>query len=307
MKNKTGRGETRRDAELKPKDLPRLSALACACSLGVRVPLLLLLFITACAPAAPRTVEPAAPVDSSPRPAGSYWHPAPGDTFQIQFSGDLDLSVQADVYDLDLFDTDAQAITNLHAGGARVVCYISVGSWEDWRPDADQFPEEIIGNDYEGWPGENWLDIRQIEKLAPILRLRLDLCAAKGFDGVEPDNVEVLGNDSGFPITYADQLAFAVWLANEAHTRGLAIGLKNAPDMAADTAPYFDYAVVEDCFYFNWCGQMAPFLEAGKPVFAIEYTDMNVDFAAACAEAKSLGMGMILKHRNLDAYREVCP
>ncbi|KAF0108058.1 MAG: hypothetical protein FD146_1072 [Anaerolineaceae bacterium] len=52
---------------------------------------------------------------------------------------------------------------------------------------------------------------------------------------------------------------------------------------------------------------MTPFLEAGKPVFAIEYTDMGVDFAAACAEAKSLGMGMILKHRNLDAYREACP
>ncbi|KAF0108063.1 MAG: hypothetical protein FD146_1077 [Anaerolineaceae bacterium] len=275
------------------------------CQMTRRIPALLLLLLSACA--APADREPAAPVDASAPAAASPWHPAPGDSFQLQFTGDLDLSVQADVYDLDLFDTDADTIADLHARGVRVVCYISVGSWEDWRPDADQFPEEVIGNDYEGWPGEKWLDIRQIGKLAPILRSRLDLCAAKGFDGVEPDNIEIHDNDSGFPITYADQLAFALWLANEAHARGLAIGLKNAPDMAADALPYFDYAVVEDCFYFNWCGQMAPFLEAGKPVFAIEYTDMDVDFAAACAEAESLGLTMLLKHRNLDAFREACP
>ena len=133
------------------------------------------------------------------------------------------------------------------------------------------------------------------------------MCALKGFDGVEPDNVEIYDNDSGFPITYADQLAFAIWLANEAHTRGLAIGLKNAPDMAVDALPYFDFSVLEDCHAYNWCADLRPFIEAGKPVFAIEYTDMGVDFNAACAEAKSLGVSMLLKHRNLDAYREGCP
>jgi hypothetical protein len=306
-----GRGSTQRNADLFiflrffPRSPAPVLWVSASCVLK-RLSALLLLLLSACAPASSGTPEPAA--SSSPIPPQAVgWRPAPGDSFQIQFSGELDLSIPADVYDLDLFDTDAQTIADLHARGVRVVCYISVGSWEDWRPDADQFPAEIIGKDYEGWPGENWLDIRQIDKLAPILRARLDLCAAKGFDGVEPDNIETYTNDTGFPITYADQLAFSIWLANEAHARGLAIGLKNAPDMAADAAPHFDYAVVEDCFYFNWCGQMTPFLEAGKPVFAIEYTDMDVDFAAACAEAESLGLGMILKHRNLDAYREVCP
>ncbi len=269
--------------------------------------ILALLLLSACAPAAPADREPVPSVDASPIPAGSYWHPSPGDSFQLQFSGNLDLSVQADVYDLDLFDTDASTVAELHARGGHAVCYISVGSWEDWRPDADQFPAEVIGKDYQGWPGEKWLDIRQIDKLAPLLRARLDLCAAKGFDGVEPDNVEVTGNDSGFPITYADQLAFAVWLANEAHTRGLAIGLKNAPDMAAAAAPHFDFSVVEDCYAYGWCADLRPFIEAGKPVFAIEYTDMGVDFEAACAEAQSLGLTMLLKRRNLDAYREACP
>lgn len=245
--------------------------------------------------------------EASPILAGEYWHPALGSSFQLQFSGDLDLSVQADVYDLDLFDTTPAIVAKIHADGNRVVCYISVGAWEDWRPDADQFPADVIGKDYQGWPGEKWLDIRQIDKLAPILRLRLDLCAAKGFDGVEPDNVEIYDNNSGFPITYADQLAFAIWLANEAHSRGLAIGLKNASDMAAEAQPYFDFSVLEDCYAYGWCEDLHVFIDAGKPVFAIEYTDMGVDFKAACVQAQSLGLSMLLKHRNLNAYRETCP
>jgi hypothetical protein len=274
--------------------------------------LLALIFLSACEAAltpgsASQYPDLITPVKASPVTTGEYWRPPLGSSFQLQFSGDLDLSVQADVYDLDLFDTSPATVAEIHTRGNHVVCYISVGAWEDWRPDADQFPADVIGKDYKGWPGEKWLDIRQIDKLAPILRPRLDLCAEKGFDGVEPDNVEIIGNDSGFPITYADQLTFAIWLANEAHVRGLAIGLKNAPDMAADVLPYFDFSVLEDCFVYGWCADLRAFIDAGKLVFAIEYTDMGVDFKAACAEAQSLGLSMLLKHRNLNAYRETCP
>ncbi len=160
---------------------------------------------------------------------------------------------------------------------------MSAGSREDWRPDAGQFPPELLGKDYEGWPGEKWLDIRRIDLLAPILRARLDLCKAKGFERVEPDNIEIHDNDTGFPITYQDQLAYARWLADEAHARGLAIGLKNAPDMVADALPFFDFAITEDCYHQGWCDQVLPFIAAGKPVFAAEYTDTGVDFGAACA------------------------
>jgi hypothetical protein len=242
-----------------------------------------------------------------PAPAGDWWQPGVGTTFQVQFQGNIDLGIQADVYDLDLFDTEVGTIAAIHANGGHVLCYLSAGSWEDWRPDAGLFPEAVIGKDYEGWQGEKWLDIRQVDALAPILRARLDLCAAKGFDGVEPDNVQVYDNDSGFPITYEDQVTFALWLAGEAHARGLAIGLKNAPDMAAEVLAAFDFSVLEDCAVWGWCADLAPFVQAGKPVFAIEYTDSQHDFAAACEQAGRLGFDMILKHRGLDAFREACP
>ena len=97
----------------------------------------------------------------------------------------------------------------MHDQGRKVIGYISVGSWEDWRPDKDQFLADVLGKDYEGWPGEKWLDIRQIDRLAPIMLARLDLCKEKGFDAVEPDNIEIHDNDTGFPITYQDQLKYA--------------------------------------------------------------------------------------------------
>ena len=89
------------------------------------------------------------------------WHPAPGSSLQLQFSRNFNLSVQADVYDLDLFDTTPDTVAEIHASGNRVICYIWVGAWEDWRPDADQFPEDVIGKDYQAGLAKNgWTSAR---------------------------------------------------------------------------------------------------------------------------------------------------
>jgi hypothetical protein len=245
-------------------------------------------------------------IPTSPPPAESWWHPEPGLTWQWQLTSKFDFDIKADVYDIDLHIHES-AIEYFHAQGARVICYISVGSYENWRPDADLFPEEVLGKKYEGWSGERWLDIRRIDLLAPIMLARLDMCAEKGFDAVEPDNIEIYTNNTGFPLTYEDQLRYAIWLANEAHARGLAIGLKNAPDQVKDLVRLYDFAITEDCFYYGWCEEMLPFIQAGKAVFAAEYTDLDGDFAEYCQKSAELGFSTILKHRDLDAWVETCP
>lgn len=219
----------------------------------------------------------------------------------------MDLSIDAELYDIDLFDNDRSVVAALHEQGRRVVCYISVGSWEKWRPDKDRFPAEVLGKDYAGWPGERWLDIRRIDVLAPILRARLDACQAKGFDGVEPDNIDGYLNDTGFPLTYQDQLQFNLWLAEEAHQRGLSIGLKNDPEQVRDLLPFFDWALTEDCFAEGWCEDLEPFVASGKAVFAAEYTDSGSDIDEICQQATTMNFNLILKHRRLDAYRRICP
>ncbi len=247
-------------------------------------------------------------MSSNPSVSKSWWRPGPGLSWQWQLSEPpVDTSVDADVYDIDIFDNDASVVAELHAKGRKVIGYINVGSWEDWRPDRDQFPPEVLGKAYEGWPGEKWLDIRRLDLLAPILRARLDICKAKGFDAVEPDNMEIHSNGSGFPITYEDQLQYALWLANEAHQRGLAIGIKNAADQVKDLIHQFDFAITEDYFFYGWQEKMLPFIAAGKPVFAAEYDDTGVDFAAACKKAKEINFSIIQKHRILTAYRVTCP
>jgi hypothetical protein len=239
-------------------------------------------------------------------PAADVWSNATAFSWQIQFSGEIDAGVEAGIFELDAFDTDASVVTLLQNRGVKVICYINAGAWEDWRPDRNRFPAVVLGSGYEGWPGEQWVDIREIELLREVLQARLDLCQTKGFDAVEFDNVDGFMNDTGFPLSAGDQYSFNAWLAGEAHQRGLKAGLKNDPEQAGDLWSSFDFAVVESCFAEGWCEELNPFRTAGKAVLAVEYTDEVESLGPFCAQAGTLRINVILKNRELDAWRETC-
>ncbi len=231
------------------------------------------------------------------------WIPAPGTSWEWQLTGPIDLSVEADVWDIDMLENDAGVVDELHARGSRVICYISVGTWEEPRPDADRFPDEVLGEPLEDHPDERWLDIRRLDLLGPIMEARLDECRDKGFDGVEFDNVDGYDNDSGFPLTYGDQLAYNRFLANEAHKRGLSAALKNDLEQIPDLLDFFDFAINEECFQYHECDALLPFIEAGKAVFAVEYELAPDEF---CDQANAMRFSAMRKDPVLDAYREVC-
>ena len=234
----------------------------------------------------------------------TVWRPLPGATWQWQLTGAIDLGVEAQMFDVDLFDVSAETVSALHARGRKVICYVSAGSFEDWRPDAAQFPAAVKGKALDGWPGEAWLDVRRIDLLAPVLEARLDLCRSKGFDGIEFDNVDGYSNSSGFPLTAADQLRYNRYLADAAHARGLSVGLKNDLDQVGDLVSAFDWAINEECFAFDECDLLHPFIAAGKAVFNTEYT---MTAAQVCPQAKALGLSTLIKNLNLDAARQACP
>jgi hypothetical protein len=215
----------------------------------------------------------------------------------------VDQKVNVQMYDIDMFDNDASVVASLHKQGRKVVCYIDVGTWEPWRPDAKKFPKSVLGEGVIGWPGEKWLDIRSIDILAPIMKARMDLCQAKGFDAMEPDNVDGYANDSGFPLTYNDQIAYNTFIANEAHARGLSAGLKNDLEQITDLLPSFDWALDEQCFQYTECGKLLPFIKTGKAVFEVEYSLPTSKF---CPEANSLNFNSMKKHLNLGVYRVPC-
>jgi hypothetical protein len=295
------------------------------CALGLAV-----LFQLACSAAAdglPNLLPPAParaaetpdadlpPLDDPPAAAIdagaplTWWRPTVGMTWdwQLQTPHDFDYDVQ--VFDIDLFDSDPSLITKLHARGRKVICYVNLGAWENWRPDKELFPPEVIGAQWPDFPREYWLDIRQWTQLAPVVGARLDMAVAKGCDGIEPDNMDgwntAAHNPSGFPLTPDDQLVYNRHVAQAAHQRGLGIGLKNDTPQAAALSDDFDYHVSEQCFEFNQCQDLMSFVQKGKPIFEAEY---DLTLPMFCPQAKALRISAIRKKdASLSAWREVCP
>jgi hypothetical protein len=238
-----------------------------------------------------------------PVPCNGCYHPkATTSAWQIQFQGTIDTSVRSRFFDLD-GDVRARSVRALHHRGRKVACYLNAGAWENYRSDKDDYPDVVLGNDYEGYPEERWLDIRRIDLLGPIIDARIEACKAKHFDGIDPDNVNGFETDTGFPLTADDQLRFNTWLANEAHSRGLSIGMKNDDQQARALAPYFDWVIVEQCIQQRNCRAYAPYTRAGKPIFSIEYTKPT---RRACAEAKRRKISLVFKKSSLGAYRRTC-
>jgi len=236
-------------------------------------------------------------------PMPTWWKPEPGLTFHIQYTGDIDLDQPVDVYNVDMFDTSRETIAQLHERGVKVICYFSAGTWEDWRFDADMFPEEIIGKPLEDWPGEKWLDISNTIQIFDIIERRMDIAANIGCDGVDPDNVDGYTNDTGFDLTEQDQLLFNALLAMEAHQRGLAIGLKNDNSQGPELVEAFDFAINEECFTYQECGYLSNFVDANKAVFVIEYGN---DAGEYCAIANAAGYMLVRKNLDLDAWAVPC-
>lgn len=183
------------------------------------------------------------------------------------------LSFDYNIIGIDLFDTQVSEIQDLHAKGIEVFCYFSAGSFEDWRPDMDKFPESAIGNKLDGWDGENWLDIRDTQVLN-IMKERINLAAQKGCDAVDYDNVDGYTNVTGFDLTKADQERFLIAMATYSKALGLKTVLKNGLLMIDNIEPYFDYAVNESCHHYKECYYYDNFIENNKFVFNIEY-DIN--------------------------------
>jgi hypothetical protein len=236
------------------------------------------------------------------------WIPAPGTTYQIQYDGNYTDAVSADVYDVDGEDTPQKFIDQLHAEGRKVMCYVSVGTWENWRKDKNTFPKSVIGKPDGGWKGERWLDVRQTQILEPIMTKRLQMCKAKGFDGVDPDNMDGYENKTGFKISYAQQLAYNTFVATEAHTLGLTADEKGDNDQVADMSKVFDFAVTEECWKQGWCNEFSVYTARNALVIDVEYGVPTATFTSkACANVAKFGENAILKHLNLNAWIVTCP
>ncbi len=248
--------------------------------------------------------------------AAAAWQPAQHTTWQIQHEGAVDTTVAAQMYDIDLFDArpgqvNGTTIATLHRQGVKVVCYMDTGAWESYRPDQAQFPASVIGNST-GWTGERYLDIRpqSWHLFEPLIVARMQVAVSLGCDGIDADQNNSADNNPGFPITHADENAWYLEVAADAHSLGLSAGMMNGMELFADptiSTPMlvasFDWALNEECFHYKECGLLTPFLTAGKPVFNIEYAGSTATF---CPKANRAGIMSVKKKPSLYSYRVSC-
>ena len=189
-----------------------------------------------------------------------------------------------DIYDVDGFLTTAAELRALHTSWQaatlphpRAYCYIDL-AWEDYRPDATpgpgRFPGRTLGNVYFGFPQERWVDVRQLDRLKPMIDRRIAMCAHKGFDAVELDDIDSYDPPSttGFQLTPGDWQNFLAYTDNAVHRAGMAVLWKNSPLLAWWGRHYADGAVVEECYAFGPCFSAGA---AGTSAYGITCTSLN--------------------------------
>jgi endo-alpha-1,4-polygalactosaminidase (GH114 family) len=279
-------------------------------------------------------------ISLSPGTIALPWTPKVNDTWQITLlkpplvAADLSSTTpDVAIFDVDLFDTPAETVKTLHGLGKKVICYFSAGSFEDWRPDAGSFQAADKGKDLDGWPGEKWLNISS-ENVRNIMKSRVELAREKTCDGVDPDNVDgyvssqdlvadppltcMQDNDNGLGLTSDDSVALMEFIFSVSRPLNLTLGLKNADRIIPAVLPFTDFSVNEQCVQYNECEKFQSFIQAGKPVFHIEYPNQNDNSDAgletglvskACGngqESNTGGFSTVLKRANLDGWVEYC-
>ncbi len=246
----------------------------------------------------------------------NYYIPKPLTSYNIVLGEDkIPDSYDAEIVELDSVDAPKKLIDELFKKGKKVFAYVSVGSWENYRDDKDDFPKDIIGKTYPGWEDEKFLNIKAIDKLKPIMKKRFDDIYKKGFIGVEADNLDIytadIGkNGTGFHISLKDTKKYADFLIKLSHDRNLSIGQKNAPEFTEAYGDLFDWALLEDAFHEGFADKFEIYTKNKKAVFAIEYLDNTSKdkfLKEVCPKAKKLKFTAILKNRSLDALEYKCP
>jgi Glycoside-hydrolase family GH114 len=191
-----------------------------------------------------------------------------GRTFPLKRTGRR----AVDIYDIDGFLTAKGQVHKIRTSWPaatlahpRTVCYLDL-AWEDYRPDgspppAGGFPAATLGKVYFGYPEERWVDFRQLNALKPMLRERIAMCASKGFDAVELDDIDSFDppTTTGFYLTRGDAQNYLAYAFNLIHADGMTAMWKNNPALVRWGVRYADGAVVEECFVYHECGSWHAF------------------------------------------------
>jgi hypothetical protein len=100
-------------------------------------------------------------------------------------------------------------------------------------------------------------------------------------------------------------------MADAAHSRGMAIGLKNAGAIIPDVIDEVEWDVNEQCEQYSECQTYRPFIDANKPVFHLEYPASAPNVSAGtestiCGDPQAAGFSTLIKELALFEWRYDC-
>ncbi len=248
-----------------------------------------------------------APIVASAGSAGNSqaFSPLPGTSWQAQLSGTIDTELDVELFYLDADVAGKPALTDLLVRGRHVVCYLSAGTFEPWRNDADQFPAGVLGDELDQYPDERWLDVRD-SVVRGLMQERIARLRAAGCEGVVPASLNGHEQDRKFGLTAADAVEYAVWLGQELHAQGMSAGLSVPGDLLPALAGAFDWGLAVGCLSTSGCAGYVPVRQRDRAVLLVEFGDEG-DLAEVCAGASARGFDALVKRPNFDAFRLECP
>ncbi|WP_433729890.1 endo alpha-1,4 polygalactosaminidase [Actinoplanes sp. CA-051413] len=189
------------------------------------------------------------------------------------------------------------------AAGLYNICYVNAfqvqpqeATW--WQQHHDDLLLRDATGRYviDGAWDEMVLDIRTPAKrtaLAAIVNGWIDGCAAKGFQAVEPDNIDTYDRFAGL-LTRDQAVAYLRLLAPHAHSAGLAIAQKNTTTLEGrGKAAGLDFAIAEECGRYGECDAYTEVY--GANLIVIEYT--SGAFKKACT---AVGASVSVVRRDVD-------
>ncbi|MCX7522612.1 endo alpha-1,4 polygalactosaminidase [Microbacterium sp. STN6] len=194
------------------------------------------------------------------------------------------------------------------APGVYNICYVN--AFQTQSDDTTTWAghnDDLILRDAQGnkvgdpdW-GEYILDTSTAAKrarIAAIVDRWIDECATRGFDAVEPDNLDTYTRQPDL-LTKAGNLDLATRLARHAHARGLAIAQKNTAGLSAATVKRvgFDFAIAEECQMYTECDTYTSVY--GNHVIEIEYTDNPLTAYRQACRAQGRQISVILRDRDV--------
>jgi len=150
----------------------------------------------------------------------------------------------------------------------KLIGYISIGSWEEYRKDQSLL-KPFCKKNYSGYKDECWLDLSKYLSYIDVMYRRIDKIKSDGYDGVYFDNCSMYMHEVG---TLEQNVEYVKRLAQYASFHGLYVACNNGYKVIEKVADYMDFQVQESCTKYEECGFYDAIVKQNKPVFHIEFS-----------------------------------